>query len=249
MFSRTVLRAATAEAVGTFLLVLVGTAVAVAAGLGRSTAGGSYDSLAIALAFGLTLTAVVAALGSTSGAHVNPAVTVSLAVIRKFPWRSVPAYVIAQILGAVVASLVLWAAYGPAARTDAKLGVTAPAKGVNDLQAFLMEVVIGFLLVFVVVAVATDERVAAGAVPIAIGAALACGVLVAGPVSGGAANPARALGPMIVDLSFTSFLAYVIGPILGGVLAALFYDRFVRTASAATDGGNEEPSRATSSTR
>ncbi|WP_375389135.1 MIP/aquaporin family protein [uncultured Amnibacterium sp.] len=235
MLSRTTLRAATAELVGTFLLVLVGTAVAVAAGLGRNTAGAAYDSLAIALAFGLTLTAVVAALGHASGAHVNPAVTIGLASIGRFPWRSVPAYVVAQILGAVIASLVLWAAYGPTARSDAKLGVTAPTSGVNDLQAFLMEVVVGFLLVFVVVAVATDDRVPTAAAPVAIGAALACGVLVAGPISGGAANPARALGPMIVDLSFTSAWAYILGPVLGGVLAAVLYDRFVRSADAEHD--------------
>ena len=84
------------------------------------------------LAFGLTLTAVVACLGHASGAHVNPAVTIGLATIRRFPWRSVPAYVVAQVLGAVVASLVLWAAYGDRARSTAKLGVTAPASGVND---------------------------------------------------------------------------------------------------------------------
>lgn len=244
IFNRTVLRAATAELVGTFLLVLVGTAVAVAAALGRNTAGAAYDSLAIALAFGLTLMAVVAALGHTSGAHVNPAVTIGLATIRKFPWRSVPAYVLAQIIGATLASLVLWAAYGNAARSRAKLGVTAPASGVNDLQAFLMEAVIGFLLVFVIVAVATDDRVPTAVAPIAIGAALACGVLVAGPVSGGAANPARALGPMLVDLSFASVWAYVLGPILGGVLAAVFYDRFVRAAADTTDTATD-PEHAT----
>lgn len=231
--NRSLLRAATAEAVGTYLLVLVGTAVAVAAALGRNTAGAAYDSLAIALAFGLTLMAVVGAIGQTSGAHVNPAVTISLATIRKFPWASVPAYVLAQLLGAVLASLTLWAAYGDSARSKAKLGVPAPAKGVNDLQALLMEVIIGFLLVFVVVAMATDDRAPAAAAPLGIGAALACGVLVAGPVSGGAANPARALGPMIVDLSFPSLAAYLLGPVVGGVLAALLYDRFVRPLKAA----------------
>lgn len=113
-----------------------------------------------------------------------------------------PADVGAQIVGAVLASFTAWAAYGPTALSKANLGETAPASGVNGLQAFLMEAIIGFLLVFVVVAVTTDERVPAGIGAIAIGFALACGVLVAGPVSGGAANPARALGPMLVTLSF-----------------------------------------------
>ena len=224
-------KTALAELIGTYLLVLVGTSVVTAAILGRNTAGAGYNSLAVALAFGLTLTALAAALGHTSGCHVNPAVTIGLAAIGRFPWRSVPAYVIAQIIGAVLASFTVWAAYGPDALSKANLGETAPASGVNDFQAFLMEVIIGFLLVFVVVAVTTDDRVPTGIAAIAIGFALACGVLVAGPVSGGAANPARALGPMLVTLSFPAVLAYVLGPIIGGVLGALAYDRIIRPSS------------------
>lgn len=222
---------ALAELLGTYLLVLVGTAVVTAAILGRNTAGAGYNSLAVALAFGLTLTALAASLGHISGCHVNPAVTIGLAAIGRFPWRSVPVYVAAQIAGAVLASFTVWAAYGSDALSKANLGETAPAKGVNDLQAFLMEVIIGFLLVFVVVAVTTDDRVPGGIAALAIGFALACGVLVAGPVSGGAANPARALGPMLVTLSFPAVLAYMVGPIVGGVLGALAYDRIIRSAS------------------
>lgn len=221
-----------AELIGTFLLVLVGTAVATAATLGKQTAGAAYDSLAIALAFGLVLAALVGALGQTSGCHVNPAVTLGLAVIGKFPWRYVPVYVVAQLAGAVLAAFVLWATYGERARTSAALGATAPGRGVSDLQAFLMEVVIGFLLVFVVTAVATDPRVPAGSAALAIGFALTACVLVAGPVSGGAANPVRALGPMIIAGRFPAVLAYVLGPVLGGIAGALVYDKVIAPAEA-----------------
>lgn len=95
----------------------------------------------------------------------------------------------------------------------------------------MMELLIGFLLVFVVTAVATDPRVPAGSAAVAIGFALTACVLVAGPISGGAANPARALGPMIVAGKFPSLLSYVLGPILGGIAGALTYDKLVAPAT------------------
>jgi MIP family channel proteins len=240
-------RAATAEAVGTFLLVLVGTAVATAATLGKNTAGPAYDSLAIALSFGLVLVAIVAALGQVSGAHVNPAVTIGLAVTGKFPWRYVPAYIVAQIVGAIVAALAVWVAYGQAAYDKAHLGTPTPAHGASDLQVVLVEALIAFLLVFTVMAVATDKRTPAGVAPLSIGFALAAGVLLGGPVSGGAGNPARALGPEIVSGTYTAVALYIIGPLLGGVIAAVLYARVVGAASAPqtpiTDQENKEDQR------
>jgi len=220
-----VLPAALAELVGTFILVFGGTAVAVGAILSLPTAGGAYDSLAIALAFGLALAAVVAAVGHVSGAHVNPAVTLGLAATGKFPWKSVPFYLGAQLVGAVLGAVGTWIAFGGPGRTEAGLAATHPAQGVGDLQAFLLEILITFILVFVVVAVATDERAPAPIAPIAVGFALAVGVFIAGPVTGGAVNPVRALGPMIVAGDFAGAWLYILGPIIGGVLAALLYDR------------------------
>ncbi len=221
-----------AEVVGTFLLVLVGTVLATAAALGQNTAGPAYDSFAIAFSFGLVLTAIVAALAQVSGAHVNPAVTIGLAAIGKFPWKHVPAYVGAQLGGAVLASLAVWAGYGGPARSEVSLGAPAPTPESTILQVTLIEALIAFLLVFVVVAVATDDRVPAGSAPIAIGFALAAGVLIAGPISGGAANPARALGPMIVSGSFPAVFAYILGPIIGGVIGAVLYHRVIRAGAA-----------------
>ena len=214
-----------AELVGTFILVYGGTAVAVGAILSRPTAGAAYDSLAVALAFGLALAAVVAAIGHVSGAHVNPAVTLGMAATGKFPWRYAPVYVGAQLVGAMLAAVATWITFGGPARGEANLAATYPAQGVGDLQAFVVEVFITFILVFVVMAVATDDRAPAAIAPIAVGFALAVGVFVAGPVTGGAVNPARALGPMIVAGDLTSFWLYVLGPIVGGVLAAFLYDR------------------------
>ena len=220
-----ILPAALAELVGTFILVFGGTAVAVGAILSLPTAGGAYGSLAIALAFGLALAAVVAAIGHVSGAHVNPAVTLGLASIGQFPWKSVPAYLGAQLVGAVLGAVGTWIAFGGPGRNEAKLAATYPAQGVGDLQAFLLEILITFILVFVVVSVATDSRAPAAIAPIAVGFALAVGVFIAGPVTGGAVNPVRALGPMLVAGDLTSAWLYVLGPIIGGVLGAFVYEK------------------------
>jgi MIP family channel proteins len=220
-----IIGAAIAELVGTFILVFGGTAVAVAAILARPTAGPPYDSLAVALAFGLALAAVVAAVGHVSGGHVNPAVTLGMAATKKFPWQFVPHYVVAQLVGAVLGALATWITFGGAARSEAKLAATYPAQGVGDLQAFVVEILITFILVFVVMAVATDDRAPAAIAPIAVGFALAVGVFIAGPVTGGSVNPARSLGPMLVAGDLTSVWLYVLGPIIGGILGALLYDR------------------------
>jgi MIP family channel proteins len=224
------LRTAVAELVGTFILVFSGTAVATAAILQRPTAASPYDSLAVALAFGLALSVIVAAFGHVSGAHVNPAVTLGLAVTNKFPWQYVPAYLGAQLLGAILGAVGTWISYGSAARQVADVAATFPAEGVGDIRAFLVELLVTFILVFVVISVATDERVPAGVAPLAVGFALALGVFIAGPVTGGAVNPVRALGPMIVAVKFTAAWAYILGPIAGGVLAVLLYDRFISEA-------------------
>ena len=212
-----------AEVIGTFLLVLVGTAVATAAVLGKGTAGPAYDSLSVALSFGLILIPIVGSLGQISGAHVNPAVTFGLAVAGKFPWKDVLPYWAAQLAGAIIAAVVVWAAYGHGAYADAHLGAPSPANGANALQVLLVEALIAFILVFTVISTTTDKRVPPGTAAMVIGFALAAGVLLGGPVSGGAGNPARALGPMIVAGTFPVWLFYCAGPLLDGGVAALVF--------------------------
>jgi MIP family channel proteins len=228
-----VLGSAAAELIGTFILIFTGCAVATAAILQRSTAGPAiYDSLAVALAFGIALTVVVAAIGHVSGAHVNPAVTFGLAATNKFSWQYVPIYVGAQLLGAILGAIAVWITYGAAARGIANVAATFPAEDVGDIRALLVEVLVTFILVFVVISVATDDRAPTGVAPLAVGFALACGVFIAGPVTGGSLNPARTLGPMIVAGQFTAVWVYIVGPIIGSVLAAVAYDHFVSKADA-----------------
>jgi aquaporin Z/aquaporin NIP len=231
--SSNLMGSAVAELIGTFILVFTGCAVAVAAILQRSTAGPAfYDSLAVALAFGIALVVIVAAIGHVSGAHVNPAVTLALAVTKKFSWQYVPIYLVAQLVGAILGAIAVWITYGSAAREAASLAATFPTEGVGDLQALLAEILVTFILVFVIISVATDERAPAGVAPLAVGFALTCGVFIAGPITGGSLNPARTLGPMIVAGQFTAVWVYIVGPIVGAVLAALLYDRFVSEADA-----------------
>src|SRR5918997_807457 len=184
------------------------------------------------LAVGIALVVIVAAIGHVSGAHVNPAVTLALAVTKKFSWQYVPIYLVAQLVGAILGAIAVWITYGGAAQEAASLAATFPTEGVGDLQALVVEILVTFILVFVVISVATDERAPAGVAPLAVGFALACGVLIAGPITGGSLNPARTLGPMIVAGQFTTFWVYLVGPIVGAVLAALVYERFASQSDA-----------------
>ena len=228
---RNLARAVTAETVGTFVLVLAITSAAVAAALSRPVAGTPYGSLAVPVAGGLALAIGVAGIGHISGAHLNPAVTLGLAVNRRFPWAYAPGYVIAQFAGAIAAAAVTWGLYGDQARAIARLGSPAPAAGVSAGRVLAAEAVVTFVLVLVIVSVATDTRVPRGIAAMAIGAALAVAIVISGPVSGAGVNPARALGPMILAGQFSDWWAYLAAPVAGGVVAVALYDRFLRAGN------------------
>jgi MIP family channel proteins len=223
-------RASVAEFVGTFILVFAGTSVATSAILDRPIAGMPLNSLAVGLTFGLVLVALVSALGHISGAHFNPAVTIGLFSIGRFPGKYVVSYIVAQIAGAMAAAAAVWATFGDAARSQAYLAATYPTATASELQAFLMEVIITFILLFTIVSISTDERANVTIASLAIGFALGVGVLIGGPVSGGSVNPARTLGPMIMSGNFTSVWVYLVGPLVGAVLAAMTYHYFIFAA-------------------
>ena len=166
------------------------------------------------------LVPIAGSIGQISGAHVSPSVTLGLAVAGKFPWRFVIPYWVAQMIGGIVAALLVWAACGHGAYASAHLGAPLPANGTDPLQVLLVEALIASILVFTVISAATDPRVSAGTAAVAIGFALAAGVLLGGLVSGGAGNPARALGPMIVSGTYPLWFFYTLGPLVGAVIAA-----------------------------
>ncbi len=147
------------EAIGTFVLVLAITSTAVAGVLARPVAGVPYGSLAVPIAGGLALVLLVASLGPVSGAHFNPAVTLGLAANGRFPWRYTPVYVVSQFAGAIGAAAIVWSLYGEAAKSKASLGATFPAPGVAVWRVLVTEAIVTFILVLVVVSVATDARV------------------------------------------------------------------------------------------
>jgi MIP family channel proteins len=213
-----------AEMVGTFILVLAIGATAVPAVLKTPIAGTPLGSEAVALAGASTLVIVVASLGQVSGAHVNPAVTLGLAVTGRFPWMYVPAYLAAQLGGSCLAALFVWCADGPAARSTAHLAATQPAPGVGAWRVLLVEGAVSFILVLVVLFVGNDPRVSRAGAAVVIGLALGVSIFIGGPITGAGVNPARALGPMIVANRFTDWWAYLIGPVGAGIGAAALYE-------------------------
>ena len=152
---------AVAEAMGTFMLVLTIVSIVIAAAVAQPIAGGLYGSLAVPLAGGFALAGWVAGLGRISRAHLNPAVTVGLAVNRRFPWKHVPAYFAAQLGGAAGATLIAWGMFGDRARTVAKLGATYLAPGVDVWQAILMDTAVTCVLVLLIVSVGLGGVLAA----------------------------------------------------------------------------------------
>jgi len=201
-----------AEALGTFALVFFGAgAIMVAAKYG------SFGQLGIAVAFGLVIAAMIYALGHISGAHLNPAVTLAFALSRHFPWRLVAGYWLAQTVGATGAALLLRASLGDVAN----VGATLPSG--SDGQSFLWEVVLTFVLMLVIMAVATDTRAVGEAAAIAVGGTVGLCALVGGPVSGASMNPARSLGPAIAAGELDALWVYLFAPLLGAALGAGVY--------------------------
>ncbi|QDT58032.1 Aquaporin Z 2 [Stieleria bergensis] len=199
-----------AEIVGTFILVAFGTGVVVV----DQQTDAEVTLVGIALVWGLVVYAIISAIGDVSGAHVNPSVTVTLWASGRFPGAQVAPYIVCQLIGAVLGSVMVRVLFPDAD----SLGGTAPSGGL--MQSFLAEVLLTFLLLFVVLNVsegAKEKGITAG---IAIGGVITLEVLFGGPISGASMNPARSFGPALVGGDWTAYWIYVAGPILGGLLAA-----------------------------
>jgi aquaporin NIP len=205
-----------AEALGTFALVFAGAgAVMVDAKTHQ------LGHVGVSLVFGLVIMAMIYAVGHVSGAHFNGAVTFAFALTRHFPWPRAAAYWAAQLTGAVAAAAVLRVSLGNVAH----VGATLPSG--SQRQSFFWELVLTAILMFVIMAVATDTRAVGEAAAIAIGGTIGLDALVGGPISGASMNPMRSMGPAFVSGDLHALWLYIVAPVIGASVGALLY-QFVR---------------------
>jgi MIP family channel proteins len=214
------LRRSVAEFIGTFTLVFIGAgSIMTAAGLRDPTL------IGIALAHGLAIGVMVSAVGHISGGHFNPAVTLGFLVTRRIEALLAVYYWLAQFAAAIVASLLLWWIF-PTSLVDARhLGVPALGSGIGSGAGLAVEVILTFFLVWVVFATAADPRGTFKSIAgLAIGFTITLDILMGGPLTGAAMNPARALGPQLVHDDWANGWIWYLGPALGAVAAALLYE-------------------------
>ena len=214
--TRDLLRALTAEAIGTFALVF--------AGCGAIMVDAKTHELGhvgVAISFGLVIMAGIYAVGHISGAHFNAAVTFAFALTRHVPWQRALAYWAAQLAGALTAAAVLRGSLG----NIAHVGATLPSG--SQGQAFLWEAVMSAFLMFVILAVATDTRAVGEGAAIAIGGTIGREAMFGGPITGASMNPVRSLGPALVSGDLHALWVYIAAPLAGASIGGLSY-QFVR---------------------
>lgn len=221
-----------AEALGTFFLVFIGVGTALFA---ASVAGVGVGLLGVALAFGLTVTAMAYVVGPISGCHLNPAVTVGLAVSGRFERKDVIGYVIAQVIGGALGAGALYLIAKGGTGLDAMVnsgfaangfGEHSPA-GFDRTAVIIAEILATAMFVFVIIGVTTDGRVPAGFAPLAIGLTLTLALMVTLMVSNGSINPARSTASAIIAKGWALEQLWVfwVAPIVGGVLGGVLHSR------------------------
>ncbi len=213
-----------AELVGTFALVFIAAGSVCADFYLRRSGGQGLGLLGISIAFGVVVIAIIYVTSYISGSHVNPAVTISFWITKRMDPNTAIMYIISQIAGAALAGLALRTLFPDALKT-VYLGTCILSSGVSVTRGILMEFIISFLLVFTIYGTLVDRRASAGFAGIAIGLVVLFGSMIGGTISGGAMNPVRAFGPAIASGQFTHHYVWWIGPILGGIAAAVLYDK------------------------
>jgi MIP family channel proteins len=203
-----------AEAIGTFILVFIGTGAVVVDRISQ----GAITHLGISSVFGAVVAALIYSLGHVSGAHFNPAVTLAFWRSGFFPGQRVVPYIVGQCVGAIAASGLLRVTFG----IVANLGATLPL-GDNWLQAFILEMVLTFILMFVIFGSGLDRRAPIGFAGIAIGLTVMVEAAVMGPITGASMNPARSIAPALVAGLWQHHWVYWVAPILGAQLAGWVY--------------------------
>jgi len=202
------------EAFGTFLLVLAASGAEVV----NAKSGGEVGRAAAVTAPGVTVMAVILFMGSVSGAHLNPAVTLGFTLRRDFPWRRVPGYVLMQLAGAALACLFLRLSLGDVGG----LGATVPGRGISDTQALLIEIVLTVGLVSTILGTSSGAQNVGPLSALAIGGYIALAGLWSSPISGASMNPARSFGPDVITGDYRHLWLYIVGPIVGALIAVAF---------------------------
>jgi MIP family channel proteins len=204
-----------AEFIGTFALVFFGTGAIIV----NQQTEGSLGLFGISASFGIIIMAMIYVFGDTSGTHINPAVTLSLALGKLMPKKDVLGYVFAQIVGAILASGFLYILFP----RNQSLGGTTPSSCV--LQSFSLEFILTFFLMLTILGI-TSKKEFSHLSGLVIGLMVTGIILISGPISGGSFNPARSLGPAIFSGNFTTLWIYLIAPTLGAILAMLAWKIF-----------------------
>src|SRR5487761_2218203 len=203
-----------AETWGTFLLVVVAAGAVV---VSAQSAGAISLGMKV-VAPGLMVIAIIYFMGSVSGAHLNPAVTLAFAARRNFPWSRVPGYLVAQVVGSVAAASFLRAMFG----TRGLLGATTPGAGVGDFKALAMEVLLTTGLVSTILGTASGARNIGSNAALAVGGYIALAGLWAAPISGASMNPVRSFAPDLIRGDLSTTWIYVVGPVLGAAIGVGF---------------------------
>lgn len=198
-----------AELLGTFALVFAGTGAIVI----NDVSHGAIGHAGIALTFGLVVMTMIHTFGDVSGAHFNPAVTLAFARCHKFPWARVPWYLSAQMIGALLASVLLRFLFP----THPTLGATLPAGSAG--QSFVLELALTAILMLAILSVSAGSKEKGMMAGLTIGGVIALEAMFAGPISGASMNPARSLAPALVAGQFQHLWVYLAAPVLGALLA------------------------------
>ena len=203
-----------AEFIGTFILVFAATGAIVF----DSISNGAITHMGISLIFGVVVMVVFYAIGDISGAHINPAVTIGLAICGEFPFRRIVPYIISQCLGASAASFTLLVLFGNHGQMGATIPIEIDGQRLT-YECLILEAILTFILMFVILNVAVNSPNKKTVAGIIIGGIIAVEAGFAGPISGASMNPARSLGPAIASGNFTDFWVYIVGTISGASLA------------------------------
>ena len=200
------------EFFGTFSLVFCGPGAIIM----NDASGGIITHVGIAITFGLIVMAMIYAIGEQSGAHINPAVTIAFWAAGTFPKKEVLPYIIAQISGAILASATLYYLFP----THLTQGATIPLN--SNSQAFVLEVILSFILMFVIIKVSTGSKEIGKIAGIAIGGVVGLEAMFAGPITGASMNPARSIAPALFSGDLQYLWLYILAPIIGMLLACVF---------------------------